>query len=55
MTVVKVRKSSRYRCGKSSPSAVTGIEKAMASDTTPRIPAHEITNGPFQPGLRSRP
>ena len=55
MTVVKVRKRIRLRPGKGSPSCtVSGIEKAMASETTPRIPAQAMTNGAFQVGFGSR-
>ncbi len=46
MTVVKVRKSTRLRAGKSSPSCVSaGMEKAIASETTPRIPAQPTIRG----------
>ena len=55
MTVVKVRKRMRLRCGKvPPPCTVSGIEKAMARETTPRIPAQPMTNGPFQVGFSSR-
>ncbi len=51
MTVVKVRKRMRFRCGTD-----IGTEKAMASETTPRIPAHPTITGAFQSvsGSRSR-
>ena len=32
---------------------VNGIDKAAASDTTPRIPAHAEISGDFHPGLGS--
>ena len=55
MTQLKVRKSSRSREGKRDPSCVvSGIEKATASETTPRIPAHEMTNGTAHCGAGSR-
>ncbi len=51
MTVVKVRKRIRLR----GPSGmVGGMAKAMASETTPRIPAHEVTIAPRQVGFSSR-
>ena len=40
----------RFRCGKAVPSINNGMDKAVAKETTPRIPAQPITNGPFQPG-----
>ncbi len=45
----------RLRSGKGSPPCtVSGMEKAMARETTPRIPAQPITNGPFQERSPSR-
>src|SRR6478735_9441837 len=44
----------RSRCGKACPSESTkGIDKAEASDTTPRIPDQLTRKGPFHPGLGS--
>ncbi len=57
MTVVKVRNSTRLRAGNGSPSCVSsGMEKATASETTPRIPAQPTMSGAVQsvPGSRSR-
>ncbi|CAM5504342.1 hypothetical protein STENM327S_01683 [Streptomyces tendae] len=55
MTVVKVRNRMRLRSGKGSPPCtVSGMEKAMARETTPRIPAQPMTNGPFQERSPSR-
>ncbi len=49
MTVVNVRNSTRLRAGNASPSLVTmGMEKAMASETTPRIPAQPTISGEVQ-------
>ncbi len=55
MTVVKVRNRIRFRCGKGAPPCtVSGIENAMARDTTPRMAAHPVTTGPRQVGSSSR-
>ena len=43
----------RLRYGKACPLINNGIDNAIARDTTPRIPAHPRTMGPFQPGFGS--
>ncbi len=51
MTVVKVRKRIRLR----GPAGMLGgMAKAMARETTPRMPAHEVTIAPRQVGSCSR-
>src|SRR4051812_25678481 len=50
----KVMKRIRLRFGKGCVSLIVmGMDKAAASDTTPRIPAHAEISGAFHPGLGS--
>src|SRR5678815_1525073 len=50
---INVMNRIRLRYGKASPLINNGIDSAIARDTTPRIPAHPKTMGPFQPGFAS--
>ena len=55
ITTTKVRNRISARAGNSGPAfTVSGIAKAAASDTTPRIPAQATTNAPRADGAFSR-
>lgn len=48
----KVINKIKFLCGKGVPSCkVSGIERAAARETTPRIPVQPIKAGTFQPGF----